>query len=141
VKWMFSFPCTHDSTALVSFVSYRNQQQQQQQQHNVYQNSPQMNAYGMPPTRATSGGRAYSFEESMLPPSAALGQHDQGNPAYSPYGESQGSPGGTLFALPQPWGYGPPPDMYDTSYCSSADGNALSRDGWGCHSGRRWYAS
>jgi hypothetical protein len=51
----------------------------------------------------------------MLPPSAALGQHDQGNPAYSPYGESQGSPGGTLFALPQPWGYGPPPDMYDTS--------------------------
>jgi hypothetical protein len=67
----------------------------------------------MPVTRGQAGGRAYSFEESMLPP-AALG-HDQGNPAYSPYGgESQGSPGGTLFALPQPWGYGPPPDMYNT---------------------------
>lgn len=64
-------------------------------------------------TRAGAGGRAYSFEESMLPPSASM--EDPGNPAYSPYGGSQGSPGGgTLFALPQPWGYGgPPPDMYN----------------------------
>lgn len=62
--------------------------------------------------RAAAGARAYSFEETMLPPSVL--DHDQVNPAYSPYGGSQTSPvpsGATLFAQPaQPWIYGG--DMY-----------------------------
>lgn len=71
--------------------------------------------YGMPMTRAAAGGRTYSFEDSMLPPSV-LDPQDQSNPAYSPYSQSQSSPipaGGTLFAQ-QPWGYGGPPDMYSS---------------------------
>jgi RNA recognition motif. (a.k.a. RRM, RBD, or RNP domain) len=72
---------------------------------------------GMPgsQTRAAVGGRAYSFEESMLPPSA-LDPLDQANPAYSPYGGSQVSPipaGATLFAH-QSWYGGGPPDMYSS---------------------------
>ena len=82
-------------------------------------------SYGMPlNTRAAMGGRAYSFEEAMLPPSA-LDQLDAAvnNPAYSPYGGSQASPvptGATLFAQQQSWyggaaaGAGPPPDMYSS---------------------------
>lgn len=67
--------------------------------------------YGMPMTRDTSGGRAYSFDESI--PLSAL--DDQANPAYSPYGGgSQTSPGGaTLFAHQPSWGYGGPPDPYN----------------------------
>jgi hypothetical protein len=78
--------------------------------------SPQIGALGMqmlyqvPMTRATSGGRTYSFDESMLPPSVL---DDPANPAYSPYGGSQASPGGaTLFAHQPSWGYGGPPDPY-----------------------------
>jgi hypothetical protein len=75
-------------------------------------------SYGMAVTRSGIGGRAYSFEDAMLPPSALDQQDQQGNPAYSPYSGSQASPvpaGGTLFAhQQQPWGYGgPPPDMYN----------------------------
>ena len=66
--------------------------------------------YGMPPTRATSGGRAYSFEEAMLPPSVL---DDHANPAYSPYGGAHVSPpGGTIFAPQMSWSYGGPPDPY-----------------------------
>jgi RNA recognition motif. (a.k.a. RRM, RBD, or RNP domain) len=69
-------------------------------------------SYAVPGTRSNMGGRAYSFEDTMLPPSALDPQDQGGNPAYSPYGGSQGSSGGgTLFAHPQPWGYGPP-DIY-----------------------------
>jgi len=60
--------------------------------------------------------RAYSFEETMLPPSAL--DQDQANPAYSPYGGSQTSPlpvGANIFAQQQPWIYGAPPDLYSTS--------------------------
>ena len=83
--------------------------------------SPQLNAQGLPVpyvpgmTRTGTGGRSYSFEDTMLPPTAD--QQDQaGNPGYSPYGNSQGSSGvagGTLFAHQQPWGYpGGPGDIY-----------------------------
>lgn len=82
--------------------------------------SPQINAQGLPVpyvpgmTRAGNAGRSYSFEDSMLPPSSDQ-QDQQGNPGYSPYGNSQlssGAAGGTLFAN-QPWGYpGGPGDMY-----------------------------
>jgi RNA recognition motif-containing protein len=66
--------------------------------------------YGMSMTRATSGGRAYSFDETMLPPSAL---DDQVNPAYSPYGGAQESPTGAPGFVPQlSWGYGGPPDPY-----------------------------
>jgi RNA recognition motif. (a.k.a. RRM, RBD, or RNP domain) len=76
-------------------------------------------AYGMPvQTRAGAGGRAYSFEETMLPPSAldqlAAEHQQQTNLTYSPYGGSQASPvpnmSGTLFAQPS-W-YGASLDMY-----------------------------
>ena len=48
----------------------------------------------------------------MLPPAVL---DDQANPAYSPYGGSQTSPGGaTLFAQQPSWGYGGPPDPYNS---------------------------
>lgn len=85
--------------------------------------SPQVNAQGLPVpyvpgmTRTGTAGRSYSFEDSMLPPTADQ-QEQQGNPGYSPYGNSQsntGGAGGTLFAHQQPWGYpGGPGDMYGT---------------------------
>lgn len=69
--------------------------------------------YGtVPISRAGVGGRAYSFDDSMLP-SSVLDQQDQANPAYSPYSASQTSPGGTVFTHPS-WGYGTHPDMYNT---------------------------
>lgn len=80
------------------------------------QNSPQLNAQGMPMSygavvnRAMVAGRAYSFEDAMLPPSAMGGDQDPGNPAYSPYGGSQGS--AALFTHQASWGYAGPPDMY-----------------------------
>ena len=79
----------------------------------------------MPPRSANAGGRSYSFEDTILPPSNIQDQQNQPqhqaeqNPGYAPYGgSSQSNPGGgagaaTLFN--QPWGYGgPPPDMYNT---------------------------
>jgi len=96
----------------------RNSLSQNSQSAVYQQSSPQiqgMMPYGMTATRAGVGARAYSFEEAMLPPSA-FDQQDQANPAYSPYGGSQTSPGqvgATLFAQ-QSWGYGAPPDMYST---------------------------
>ena len=76
--------------------------------------------YGIALSRAAMGARAYSFEESMLPPSVLDQQDLQGNPAYSPYSAGQSSPlpgaGGALFAQAG-WGYAggpPPPDMYST---------------------------
>lgn len=81
---------------------------------NGYALSPQIGSlgmqmlYGVP--RSTSGGRAYSFDESMLPPAVL---DDPGNPSYSPYGGSQSSLGGaTLFAHQASWNYGGPPDPY-----------------------------
>jgi hypothetical protein len=75
--------------------------------------------YGIALSRAAAGGRAYSFEESMLPPSVLDQQDLQGNPAYSPYSNAQLSPipgtGGALFAQQSGWGYaGGAPDMYAT---------------------------
>lgn len=85
--------------------------------------SPQVNAQGLPVpyvpgmTRAGTAGRSYSFEDTMLPPTADQ-QEQQLNPGYSPYGNNQnnsGAAGGTLFAHQQPWGYpGGPGDMYGT---------------------------
>jgi RNA recognition motif-containing protein len=108
-----------------------------------YTQSPQFNVYGVPIiTRASSGTRTYSFEETMLPPSAVadhpsthissgslvIDPHHPANPAYSPYGtaSSQGSnPGPSvgntgIFTTHQPptavWGYPPGsiPEMYNT---------------------------
>jgi RNA recognition motif. (a.k.a. RRM, RBD, or RNP domain) len=65
----------------------------------------QMHYGGMTVTRATSGGRAYSFEgENMLPTSAL---DDPGNPAYSPYATASpnsgfASWGGGYGGAPQP---------------------------------------
>ncbi|GKY96869.1 hypothetical protein MPSEU_000646000 [Mayamaea pseudoterrestris] len=95
------------------------------QQQNGYQQSPQIQgmqmSYGIALSRAAMGARAYSFDESMLPPSVLDAQDLQGNPAYSPYSTSQASPipgtGGTLFAQQPGWGYAgglPSPDMYST---------------------------
>jgi len=95
-------------------------------------NSPQISAQGipipyvpgMPPRTANVAGRSYSFEDSMLPPSAeSQPQQQQGqdqNGSFSQFTVSPSSQGvgapGTLFAHQQPWGYaGPPPDMYGAS--------------------------
>ena len=97
--------------------------------------------YGVATNMTSRGGRAYSFEDTMLPPSASgagggattsaggettsarLQQQQQQqlphdfNPAYSPYGGSTTSSGGggggsgTLFANQWPYA-GPPPDIY-----------------------------
>lgn len=64
-------------------------------------------------SRSESGGRAYSFDESLLQ-SSVLDPQDQANPAYSPYSTSQISPGGTMFAQPS-WGYGTHPNLYNQS--------------------------
>jgi RNA recognition motif. (a.k.a. RRM, RBD, or RNP domain) len=61
--------------------------------------------YGLPVTRATSGGRSYSIDETMLPPAAL---DDQINPAYSPYSGGLSNTSG--FAPQLSWGY--PPDPY-----------------------------
>eukprot|EP00934_Nitzschia_sp_Nitz4_P007917 Nitzschia sp. Nitz4//scaffold147_size54853//22601//24581//NITZ4_006617-RA/size54853-augustus-gene-0.4-mRNA-1//-1//CDS//3329536693//7907//frame0 len=74
---------------------------------------------GMPPPR---NGRSYSFEENTLPPAAASDPSQpppapaqDGSPTtYSSYAQGNASQG-TLFAHQQPWGYGPPPDMYGAS--------------------------
>jgi hypothetical protein len=78
--------------------------------------SPQIGAgpmnYGISSARAPSGTRAYSFDETMLPP-AALEAQDLGNPAYSPYSASQSPSGGSLFNQSS-WGYAAgAPDMYN----------------------------
>jgi RNA recognition motif. (a.k.a. RRM, RBD, or RNP domain) len=67
--------------------------------------------------RNLSGGRAYSFDgtESLLPPAAL---DDPSNPMYSPYNNSQASPGGTLFTQQPSWGYGGPPDPYSQAPAS-----------------------
>jgi hypothetical protein len=86
-------------------------------QNQVTYPSPQMNPNGipvyavMPVNRAGAGGRAYSFDETMLPPSAL--DQDQGNPAYSPYPSSQTSPGASHYTHAS-WGYGTHPDVYTT---------------------------
>lgn len=71
----------------------------------------------MPPRSV--GGRSYSFEETMLPPSAESqqqpnSQQQQGqNPSLSPNGANQNNaPPGGGFHPQQPWGYPPSPDMY-----------------------------
>lgn len=76
-------------------------------------------SYNMALSRSGMGGRAYSFEDAMLPPSALDPQDHTGNPAYSPYSTSQSSPipgtGGTLFAQQAGWGYASGPlDMYSS---------------------------
>jgi RNA recognition motif. (a.k.a. RRM, RBD, or RNP domain) len=64
--------------------------------------------YAMPLTRATSGGRSYSIDETMLPPSML---EDHANPAYSPYPGSQVSHSSANgFAPHLSWSYSP--DMY-----------------------------
>ena len=66
--------------------------------------------YGaVPVSRGSSGSRAYSFDETMIP--SVLDQ-DPSNPAYSPYSTAQTSPGGTVFAHPS-WFPGHL-DMYNT---------------------------
>jgi len=78
----------------------------------LYQQSPQL--YGnVGITRSSSAGsRTYSFDE-MLPPAMLDVQDPQGNPAYSPYGQSQtAGVSGTLFAQ-QTWGYGTSGEMYN----------------------------
>jgi CUG-BP- and ETR3-like factor len=62
--------------------------------------------YGLQMNRATSGGRSYSIDETMLSPSAL---DDQVNPAYSPY-TAGGPPSTNGFAPQLSWGY--PPDPY-----------------------------
>lgn len=85
--------------------------------------SPQINQQGLPVpyvpgmTRTGAAGRSYSFEDTMLPPTADQPEQP-GNAGYSPYGNNQsntGVAGGTLFAHHQPWGYpSGPGDMYGT---------------------------
>jgi RNA recognition motif. (a.k.a. RRM, RBD, or RNP domain) len=79
---------------------------------------------GMPPRSGSAAGRSYSFDESMLPPSAMDQQnqlqHDQHSGGYSPYGATNQNSalgaGGAATLFNQQWGYGgPPPDMYSTS--------------------------
>lgn len=70
---------------------------------------------GMPPR--TASGRSYSFEETMLPPSAES-QQSQQDQAYSTYGSSPNSSGGHFSHHQAPhWGY-PSPDMYGMSAVS-----------------------
>jgi len=69
---------------------------------------------GMPPRTAT--GRSYSFEETMLPPSAESQQshqvQNQQDQTYSTYGAGPSSVGGHFSHQQAPhWGY-PSPDMY-----------------------------
>jgi len=97
------------------------------QQNNFQQNSPQINAQGIPMSYVTGMARTnvpgqpgqqrtISYEgggESMLPPSAI---DQQENPIYSQYGSNQngsgGTVGGTLFAHQHPWAYPGQGDMY-----------------------------
>jgi hypothetical protein len=91
-------------------------------------NSPQISAQGipipyvpgMPPRSTNAAGRSYSFEDTMLPPSAESQQQNQlqqqqHEQNYTAYGTNPNSGGGapaTLFAHQQAWGYGGlPPDM------------------------------
>ena len=133
-----SFSCSHSIFSI--FTLHRNAQQQP---------SPPVNSQGMPITMGYVGGtmsatttrsnRAYSFEESMLPPAATsmvgMGEATNGtgagagrlppqelvNPAYSPYGgtaastTSPGAASATLFPHPWPYSAAPPPDLYGTT--------------------------
>lgn len=91
-------------------------------------NSPQISAQGipipyvpgMPPRNFNAAGRSYSFEETMLPPSAESQLQQQGTQLqdqnFSGYGSSPNNgPGGFAHQQP-PWGYAAgPPDMYGMS--------------------------
>lgn len=105
-----------------SWAGERNLQQ-------LHSASPQVHSQGMPMqypvSRATTGGRAYSFEElppPILPSDGSIPEMQPGNPAYSPYGgstTSSATANGTLFATHQQWPYlGIPPDMYGTTPAS-----------------------
>jgi hypothetical protein len=92
-------------------------------------NSPQVSAQGipipyvpgMPPRNFNVAGRSYSFEDTMLPPSAESQQQQQGkqfqDQNYSAYGSPNNGTAEGHFAHQQPpWGYpGGPPDMYGMS--------------------------
>ena len=92
--------------SLLSMLLFRNQNSYQQaNMHGMHAH------YGVPLTRATSSGRSYSVDESMLPPSIL---EDQVNPAYSPYPGGQVSHASTSGFSPQlSWAYSQ--DMYGPS--------------------------
>ena len=86
-------------------LNYSCRNQNSYQQTNVHGMQVQ---YGVPLSRATSGGRSYSIDESMLPPSIL---EDQVNPVYSPYPGGQVSHGSSSgFAPHLSWAYSQ--DMY-----------------------------
>eukprot|EP00980_Cylindrotheca_fusiformis_P002898 scaffold675_cov103-Cylindrotheca_fusiformis.AAC.9 len=89
-------------------------------------NSPQIGAQGipipyvpgMPPRSFNVAERSYSFEESMLPPSAESQQQQPGNQHHDQNysGGYASSPNNGGFAHQQPaWGYPPGPDIYGMS--------------------------